>query len=133
MNIFNKIYNHLKPEGLMDIKIPIVTSNEVVFGLFYENLLIGKLKLKDNKWQFVYSDDFKNQSEISPLGAFPSVDHVYQTEELWPFFASRIPTPSQPVVRETIAKNNIDPNNTVAMLTNFGKRTITNPFELRVN
>ncbi len=63
---------------------------------------------------------------------FPDINKVYISEELWPFLASRIPRPAQPVVLLEIRRRNIDVDNEVSLLNVFDKRTITNPFLLEL-
>ena len=57
------------------------------FDLYFNRLLIGTLIYEKGKWQFAYSSDFKKQSEMAPLVNFPAIDQVYESDQLWPFFA----------------------------------------------
>ena len=107
------------------------TKTIVEFSLKYKNLLIGILKLADGTWSFKYSNAFKNQDKIKPLLDFPNIDKEYTSEELYPFFLNRIPSPKQPKVQKAIEKKEItDANNQVELLTLFGRKSISNPFLL---
>lgn len=110
----------------------ITTPQDVyeTFLLNYKNLLIGELSLKHGEWEFVYSDAFKKQDNIKPIVAFPVVNKLYKSSDLWPFFFTRIPSLNQPDIQETIKLNNLDERNEVELLKYFGKKTISNPFEL---
>ncbi|MBA4123042.1 MAG: hypothetical protein H0X72_11340 [Acidobacteria bacterium] len=64
---------------------------------------------------------------------FPDLDRVYENDELWQFFASRIPSTEQPDVETVLESENIAEDDLIALLKRFGKRTTTNPFELKYN
>lgn len=117
-----------KPEGMEHLKTP--KNSEASFALYYEGLTIGELKLKNGKWLFEYSVQFKQQQEVKPIVDFPDVDKSYESEELWPFFASRIPSLNQPAVQEVIREEKLKEDDLVDLLKFFGKLTITNPFKL---
>lgn len=101
------------------------------FLLFYDNLLVGTLSVTEGIWRFEYSEEFKLANELRPLVEFPDLDKTYEKSELWQFFASRIPSMEQPDVEEVLEKENIAEDDVIALLKRFGKRTITNPFELK--
>lgn len=95
------------------------------FDLYYSRLLIGTLSYERGEWKFVYSEDFKNQSEIATLVNFPSTDQVYTSSQLWPFFASRLPGAAQ-------VDSTLDNVGIVELLRKYGKHVITNPYILQV-
>ena len=100
------------------------------FGLFYGELLIGTLTHQGDVWEWSYSDAFRAQDKIVPLIEFPDVNRVYRTEELWPFFSTRAPSLKRTDILPILEAEQIDPNDEAALLKRFGRRTITNPFEL---
>lgn len=102
----------------------------VEFMLTYQNFPLGTLSYQDSIWEWRYSDQFRAQNEIVPLIEFPDVNGTYRTEELWPFFATRAPSLKRPDILQIIEREHIDQTDEVALLKRFGKRTITNPFEL---
>lgn len=93
------------------------------FDLYLNQLLIGTLIFQNGKWLFSYSTDFKNQSKVAPLVNFPIVDKEYESEQLWPFFASRLPGSSQ-------IETPSDEIGIVELLRKYGKHVITNPYTL---
>lgn len=112
-------------------------SSEIIFDkkefiLAYNNLHIGTLTYFQGKWKFEYSVIFKHQNEIKPLTDFPDKNKIYESEELWPFFASRIPSVKRQSIKEILQKENISQDNVVKLLERFGKKTATNPFQLKV-
>lgn len=102
------------------------------FVLTYKELTVGHLRHEKGKWFFEYAEEFKNQDKVSTLIDFPNKDKKYEETHLWPFFSHRIPGLSQPQVQQIIQKENIDVNNEIDLLRRFGKKTISNPFELQL-
>jgi hypothetical protein len=100
------------------------------FALKYKSLTIGILQYKNHKWLFEYSNEFKIQDQVAVIVDFLKKDNKYESTSLWPFFAHRIPGLKQPRIKEIIHKESLNPKNEVELLARFGKRTITNPFEL---
>jgi hypothetical protein len=113
-----------KPEGIVDVNFKVAS---VYFELKYKEMPIGTLEFKDNCWLFTYCEAFKNQHEIAPIVSFPDVNTVYKSENLWSFFTSRIPdvVNSSSTLKEE--KNN---DNYVQQLKTYGRKSITNPFDL---
>lgn len=105
-------------------------SSNGTFHLIYGKQIIGMLSYENNKWTFKYSDDFKKNQIINPIIDFPDPDKVYTNDQLWPFFASRIPSLNQSFQFKKIHKANIQRDDSVGLLRLFGNETITNPFRL---
>ncbi len=123
--IINKIW---KSEGQENIDTP---KNQIAgFTLMYKDLPIGFLTLKDGVWKFSYTDEFRNQKEISSLIDFPETDVEYTNNQLWPFFSYRIPGLNQPSVQDIIKHEDIDDKNEAELLKKFGKLSVFNPFRL---
>jgi HipA-like protein len=101
-----------------------------VFNLYYGKLLIGNLMYDGENWSYNYSDEYKAFSKIIPVIDFPDLNKVYSSKDLWPFFATRIPTINQPYHLKKIKKANIQEDDSVELLKLFGKETITNPYKL---
>ncbi|MBP2614908.1 HipA N-terminal domain-containing protein [Chryseobacterium jejuense] len=111
---------------------PIVKS----FNLFLKDLKVGVLSYSKESsiWHFEYSEEFKNNSnDYNLIIGFPDINKKYESDKLWPFFNIRIPGLKQPKVKEILIKENISPDDNVQLLERFGKRSISNPFELQVN
>ena len=117
-----------EPLGLANTKTQ--PQSHEKFGLGYKELVIGTLTFKEGEWVFKYSDDFKGQNFIQPMIDFPDTTKTYRSEELWPFFLSRIPGLSQPAIKEVLKKEKIDEADEAALLKRFGKTSITSPFTL---
>lgn len=100
------------------------------FLLTYDDLLIGTLTVENGLWKFEYSDKFKAENELRPIVEFPDVNTIYVNEDLWQFFASRIPSTEQPEVEKILKREHVQEDDAVGLLKLFGKRTIANPFEL---
>jgi HipA-like protein len=100
------------------------------FLLTYNDLLVGILTVEDGLWRFEYSDKFRSEVDFRPIVEFPDVNKTYVNEDLWQFFASRIPSTEQPEVEEILKREHVNEDDAVGLLRLFGKRTIANPFEL---
>lgn len=100
------------------------------FLLKYGTLVVGTLSVQESIWQFDYSEEFKRNGQLRPLVEFPELDKSYQSEDLWQFFAMRIPSPEQAEVEEILRREEILEDDAVGLLKRFGERTIANPFEL---
>lgn len=113
-----------------DLTVPPDLPKTEMF-LYLGSLLVGILTASEGRWRFEYSEEFKGSDVFRPLVDFPDVNVVYEQEELWQFFVSRIPNTLQPDVESVIEEEHIDENDIIALLKRFGGRTITNPYELR--
>ncbi len=110
-----------------------INAKDATFILIYKDKNIGILEHKNNKWYFKYSDDFISEKFMLPLIDFPILNKKYEFDELPPFFAARIPKINQPFHDEKISKHKGDKNDVVSLLEIFGKKSINNPFELKLN
>lgn len=111
---------------------PPAPEAEAVFLLTHGDLIIGKLSAKQGLWHFEYSDEFKRQKDLRPILEMPDVQKVYQSPNLWQFFAMRIPSLGQPDIEEILEREHILETDSIRLLDRFGKRTIANPFELKL-
>lgn len=121
------VKKYLTPSSHSDLKVK--ESKEATFQLTLDDRVVGILSFKDGKWMFKYSDEFK-EDNLTPISGFPDLDKIYKSEELWPFFSSRIPSLARKNIQDKIKKKGINENDYLELLSFFGKRTITNPFEL---
>jgi HipA-like protein len=120
-----------KDEADIEPRIVIPYKDAIRFSLHLHKLKVGTLLAKDGEWYFTYNPDFKNHlSEYKTIVGFSDVDKRYHSDELWPFFKIRIPGLRQPAIKEILSKENIDPNDEIALLKRFGERTIANPYQL---
>lgn len=125
MNSFKKVLARLFWSESQHAMV-LTPDADASFHVNLGKLLIGTLMYSDGVWYFSYSDSFKAQNTISPLANFPSKEKEYTTTELWPFFASRIPSGAQLQVDKSQPTDDV-----VTLLKKFGRRTIANPYELR--
>ena len=102
------------------------------FSLLLRGMEVGELTYDSSTWRFRYSEGFKSHPSLRPIVGFPDPDAEYNTTKLWPFFAMRIPSLEQSAVRQAIADESLDDLNQADLLGRFGKRTVSNPFELGV-
>lgn len=105
------------------------TENSI-FTLKVDNIEIGTLRCENGYWEFRYSESFKSQTEYKLITGFPDIDKVYKDRNLWPFFRIRIPGLKQPAVQEIIKQENLNQENEASLLKRFGKKSISNPYEL---
>lgn len=103
----------------------LATDNDAAFNINLGKLFVGTLLYSNGIWHFKYSDEFKMQDRVLPLTNFPLKDKEYSARELWPFFTSRIPSNAQLQIEKEKPKENL-----VTLLQKFGRRTVTNPYEL---
>ena len=115
-------------EWLTGIKPP--EKDGAAFLLTFGKLEIGELKREGGEWAFAYTDSFREQDEIKPIMGFSSTEREYHSAELWPFFAIRVPSLSQPMVREYMHEKNLEEIDEAVMLAEFGERSVSNPFRL---
>ena len=100
------------------------------FVLLYGGLKVGNLSVDRGHWRFEYTDEFRRHPKLRPLTEFPDTGKEYKSDELWPFFATRIPSLKRAEVKEVIDEESIDAMDQLQLLRRFGKRTIANPFVL---
>lgn len=103
------------------------------FQLKYQDDIVGFLNFSDSVWSFDYSDWFKNQNDLQPLFEFPTKEKSYTSNELWPFFESRIPSIKQPKIQEYLESHPSDRDNKVKLLEIFGMTSVNNPYKLILN
>lgn len=114
--------------GRESIQTP--TDAKAHFRLLYDQIPIADLSVSDGCWSLRYTDEFRSHQELRPLVEFPDVDRTYTSDELWPFFAMRIPSLQQSNIRSIVEREQIDATDDVKLLQRFGRRAISNPFEL---
>jgi HipA-like protein len=120
-----------KSDDIYEANLP--KTEDATFNLMVGNLTIATLHCENSIWEFKYTEEFKKQSEsYTTIDGFPNIDKVYKSYSLWPFFQTRIPGLKQPAVIEILEKENIDKNNEFELLKRFGKKTISNPYELNL-
>jgi HipA-like protein len=132
MNVPNLFasFSHLFKSEDQEADITTPSEGVVTFRLLFKQTVIGYLVLQNGEWTYSYSDEFKAQEGLQPIIDFPDVDKIYRSEELFPFFAFRIPSLKRPQIKEIIQHDHVDSHDAAALLKHFGKKTIANPFLL---
>jgi len=112
---------------------PLPKTVTATFELKVDDIVIGVLHCENGVWEFKYSEEFKeHQDEYNYIAGFSNLNKVYQSDTLWPFFQTRIPGLKQPAVKEILKKEKINEANELELLKRFGKKTISNPYELEL-
>ncbi len=101
-----------------------------MFLLRLNELDVGCLDRQGGELIFSYTDAFRRQCRVKPLIGFHHVEKVYRSTTLWPFFRVRVPSRSQPSVQAFMREQGVTVPDEVMLLKRFGRRAITNPFEL---
>lgn len=121
-----------KGDEEVDTRLP--KAEKATFVLTVDDIQIGILHCEEGIWEFKYTEEFKQRvSEYTLIVGFPDIDKTYRSKELWPFFRIRIPGLKQASVQEVIKKEHIDQANEVELLKRFGRKTISNPYELVID
>ena len=107
-------------------------SNVTEFVLVLGSLPMLVLSRDSDGWTMRYTEAFRRQNRIAPLVPFPDVNKVYRSPVLWPFFSVRIPSISRPEVERTVREEQLDYDDVAAMLHRFGRKSVADPFELRL-
>lgn len=87
-------------------------------------MLVGKLLYENGIWNFMYSDEYKQQNRYEPLVNFPNLNQEYKSDQLWPFFASRLRGVSE------LKENEKSESDVLSLLRKYGQHVITNPYKL---
>ena len=119
------------PDQANPVAIP--KNFQISFVLEFKKLKIGELKYFDEKWQFSYSDEFKNSKNINHIIDFPLIEKIYESKELWPFFKIRIPNLEIPSNKSIIIDKKLNKANPAELLIQFGEKSASNPFKLVLN
>ena len=106
-------------------------SSKGTFHLMHGKKLVGILSYENRQWKFAYSDAYKAEANVRPIMDFPDIGKIYIAEQLWPFFALRIPALNQPYQLKKIRNANIAKDDAVGLLKVFGSLSIANPYRLK--
>lgn len=122
MNIIEKIrlYWHDSDET----NLQAIKGSKGCFDLMLGKMLVGKLLYENGIWIFMYSDEYKQQNRYEPLVNFPNLNQEYKSDQLWPFFASRLPGVSE------LKENEKSESDVLSLLRKYGQHVITNPYKL---
>lgn len=131
INYFKRLFSKAEDGEEMEIHLP--KDVNATFLLKIGQLTVGILHCEKGEWEFRYSEEFKElRNEYNHIAGFSNFDKTYHNDTLWPFFQTRIPGLKQPSVKEILEKEHIDKSNELELLKRFGKRTISNPYQLEL-
>jgi hypothetical protein len=125
--MFKSLYRRFN--WLQNINEP-SNTNKVSFELKLGSLHVGTLSRERQEWVFAYTEAFCRQRQVAPLVDFPMVGRVYRSEDLWPFFALRIPSTTQASVQAYLRERGQTQAEAADLMKKFGRRSISNPFLL---
>ncbi len=98
-----------------------------------EAILVGRLSQEVDEFVFRYDREFASREDAFPIGAFPDLEEEYRSEELWPFFAVRIPPVAREDVRAALKQQAIREDQTLEILGSLAKRSVSNSYELKLS
>ncbi len=128
--MIEKFINWFRKEENDEVKLHLPSDGKEKFVLKLDTIEIGYLECREGTWYFYYVERFKKMEGLYSIAGFPDLNKEYSSKSLWTFFQTRIPGLGQPLVKEILAKENIDKRNELALLKRFGKKTISNPYTL---
>ena len=96
---------------------------------------IGRLTVENKTYCYQYIKgvfEAKEKGGFEPLGAFPDLYEIYESDELFPLFAKRVLSPSRPEYPDFVSwlgltGTEIDP---LELLSRSGGQTVTDRFEV---
>lgn len=99
--------------------------------LRYRSHNIGELSSDGSRFAFTYLPDFFNL-DLKSLPGLPDPvrDKTYKNDQLWPFFALRIPDLKREDVQDLLRRRNLAASDKLELLATLGRETINNPFSL---
>jgi len=101
--------------------------------VLFEGMPVAELKKgRGGRYVFRYLEAFKAM-KLAPLPGLQDVDVVYESEDLFPFFAERIPDMRRPEIKEWVKQQHIDEGDKLALLGALSRRSVTDSYELRLN
>lgn len=103
-----------------------------VWGPVKDNkrVLIGVLSNETGEYVFRYDAGYVAREDYPALAAFPDKQREYRSRELWPFFDVRLPPLNRADIQRLIRERKIDGGDTLRLLAELGRRTVTTPYEL---
>jgi HipA-like protein len=129
--MLRRIKNWFSKTGIGNIEVQAPENKNAKFILKVDGIAMAELEYKKEFWHFKYTEEFKKVSEkYNLIVGFRDINKEYKSEILWPFFQIRIPGLKQPAIKEILENEHLNENNEVELLKRFGKRSISNPYEL---
>ena len=101
--------------------------------LFLGDRQIGELEKREGRFFFRYLAAFR-ELQLSPIPGFPDVDRKdpYVSDQLFAFFRERLPDRSRPEIQELIKTLHVREDDELRLLAELSRRSVTDPFELKL-
>jgi hypothetical protein len=93
---------------------------------------IGALSVEGDEYVFRYDPGFAAKPVAEPIFGFPDLTREYRSTRLWPFFEVRMPPVDRPDVREVLARDDIEPTDTLAVLGRLSARAVASPYRFEL-
>lgn len=90
--------------------------------------VIGSLWKDGHEFVFRYDPKFARSADAQPISAFPDLDEEYRREELWPFFAVRLPPVDREDVRKVLERRHIAESDVLRLLGEVSARGVSSPY-----
>jgi HipA-like protein len=90
--------------------------------------VIGTLWKDGNEFVFRYDPKFVRSEGAKPISAFPDLDEEYRREDLWPFFAVRLPPVDREDVRRVLKERHIPESDVLRLLGEVSGRGVSSPY-----
>jgi HipA-like protein len=101
--------------------------------VFLGDRQIGELKKREGRFFFRYLAAF-GELRLSPIPGFPDVDRKdpYVSDQLFAFFRERLPDRSRPEIQQLIKTLHVREDDELRLLAELSRRSVTDPFELKL-
>ena len=86
-------------------------------------------KKKGGSFIFQYTPAFK-QLELTPLPGLQDLDRRYESDQLWPYVAERIPDMRRPEIRSLVEQRGLQQASELRLLAELGAHSVTDPFQI---
>lgn len=97
-----------------------------------KHLVVGELGRDGNEFVFTYDPRFAATPGALPLPGLPDLARTYRDEELFPFFAVRLPPARREDVREALLRLQIEEGDALRMLGALAKKAVSSPYEFEL-
>ncbi len=128
-----KLLDMLNPQswGVSQIKPDASAPQQKALEIYLEKergeCLVGHLFHENSEFVFRYNADYNS----APIPAFPSLEDEYRSEDLWPFFAVRIPPLEREDVQREMSERHIEKDQIIDILGSLARFSVTSPYQFR--
>jgi HipA-like protein len=104
------------------------TAVEVAVSTRAGKRVLGLLTKEGAEFVFRYDPVFALAKDAKPISAFPDLDQEYRSEDLWPFFAVRLPPVEREDVKRALAQHHIPESDVLRLLAELSRRGVSSPY-----